>query len=100
MKDNLAAGRQRFGEFPRGVAGEEQCFHDGTIEIHDCQWIACAPSTTSWPGRTSKERVVVRGSGTVSASQWIRMRDYTVLDVGGEVQHLSMINSSYYGVFL
>ncbi|XVU20982.1 hypothetical protein ACQPZJ_27345 [Actinoplanes sp. CA-054009] len=75
------------------------------------------------PGRTSKERVVVRGSGTVKANQWIRLWDYTVLDVCGtitaigdgaydygliyaravhdiEVQHLTMKSSSYYGVFL
>lgn len=75
------------------------------------------------PGRTGKERVVVRGSGTVKANQWIRLWDYTVLDVCGtitatgdgaydygliyaravhdiEVQHLTIKSSSYYGVFL
>jgi hypothetical protein len=75
------------------------------------------------PGRTTKERVVVRGSGTVPANKWIRMRDYTVLDVCGtmtavgdgaydygliyaravhdfEIQHLTMKSSSYYGIFM
>ncbi|WP_149551616.1 hypothetical protein [Streptomyces marokkonensis] len=74
-------------------------------------------------GRTSKERVVVRGSGSVSAGSRISLPSYTVLDVCGtinvtgsgsgdqapvysrgtrdvEVQHLNVIGSPLYGVFL
>ncbi|MCI4141829.1 MULTISPECIES: hypothetical protein [Streptomyces] len=74
-------------------------------------------------GRTSKERVVVRGSGTVSAGSRISLPSYTVLDVCGtidvtgtgsgdqapvysrgtrdiEVQHLNVTGAPLYGVFL
>ncbi|MFF1273775.1 hypothetical protein ACFVZC_10260 [Streptomyces marokkonensis] len=74
-------------------------------------------------GRTSKERVVVRGSGSVSAGSRISLPSYTVLDVCGtidvtgsgsgdqapvysrgtrdvEVQHLNVTGSPLYGVFL
>ncbi|CAL9465112.1 hypothetical protein [Streptomyces sp. Tu 3180] len=75
------------------------------------------------PGRTSKERVVVRGSGSVSAGSRISLPSYTVLDVCGtinvtgsgsgdqapvysrgtrdiEVQHLSVTGAPLYGIFL
>ncbi|MFZ4154819.1 hypothetical protein [Streptomyces pseudogriseolus] len=74
-------------------------------------------------GRTSKERVVVRGSGTVSAGSRISLPSYTVLDVCGtidvtgtgsgdqapvysrgtrdvEVQHLNVTGAPLYGIFL
>ncbi|MDT6984897.1 hypothetical protein ACFOSY_01630 [Streptomyces lusitanus] len=73
--------------------------------------------------RTSKERVVVRGSGTVSAGSRISLPSYTVLDVCGtidvtgtgsgdqapvysrgtrdiEVQHLNVTGAPLYGIFL
>ncbi|MFE0549851.1 hypothetical protein ACFW3A_10440 [Streptomyces pilosus] len=75
------------------------------------------------PGRTSKERVVVRGSGSISAGSRISLPSYTVLDVCGtihvtgsgsgdqapvysrstrdiEVQHLDVTGAPLYGVFL
>ncbi|GGX32011.1 hypothetical protein GCM10010297_61920 [Streptomyces malachitofuscus] len=75
------------------------------------------------PGRTSKERVVVRGSGSLSAGSRISLPSYTVLDVCGtidvtgsgsgdqapvysrgtrdiEVQHLNVTGAPLYGVFL
>ncbi|WP_327718834.1 hypothetical protein OG381_28130 [Streptomyces sp. NBC_00490] len=74
-------------------------------------------------GRTTKERVVVRGSGSMSAGSRISLPSYTVLDVCGtidvtgtgsgdqapvysrgtrdiEVQHLNLTGSPLYGVFL
>ncbi|WP_431994086.1 hypothetical protein [Streptomyces griseoflavus] len=74
-------------------------------------------------GRTSKERVVVRGSGSISAGSRISLPSYTVLDVCGtinvtgsgtgdqapvysrgtrdiEVQHLNVTGAPLYGVFL
>ncbi|MCP3766495.1 MULTISPECIES: hypothetical protein [unclassified Streptomyces] len=74
-------------------------------------------------GRTSKERVVVRGSGSISANSRISLPSYTVLDVCGtinvtgsgsgdqapvysrgtrdvEVQNLSVTGAPLYGVFL
>ncbi|MBQ1094794.1 hypothetical protein KBY55_01420 [Streptomyces sp. b94] len=82
---------------------------------------AAVNSLTS--GRTAKERVVVRGSGTVSAGSRISLPSYTVLDVCGtidvtgsgsgdqapvysrgtrdvEVQHLSVTGRPLYGVFM
>ncbi|MFI8088044.1 hypothetical protein ACIF9R_06965 [Streptomyces sp. NPDC086080] len=82
---------------------------------------AAISSLTS--GRTSKERVVVRGSGSVSAGSRISLPSYTVLDVCGtidvtgsgsgdqapvysrgtrdiEVQHLNVTGAPLYGVFL
>lgn len=82
---------------------------------------AAVNSLTS--GRTAKERVVVRGSGSMSAGSRISLPSYTVLDVCGtinvtgtgsgdqapvysrgtrdiEVQHLSLTGSPLYGVFL
>ncbi len=73
--------------------------------------------------RTSKERVVVRGSGSVSAGSRISLPSYTVLDVCGtidvtgtgsgdqapvysrgtraiEVQHLNGTGAPLYGIFL
>ncbi|MFF9660780.1 hypothetical protein ACF1FY_01615 [Streptomyces althioticus] len=73
--------------------------------------------------RTSKERVVVRGSGSVSAGSRISLPSYTVLDVCGtidvtgtgsgdqapvysrgtrdiEVQHLGVTGAPLYGIFL
>ncbi len=73
--------------------------------------------------RTSKERVVVRGSGTMSAGSRISLPSYTVLDVCGtinvtgsgsgdqapvysrgtrdiEVQHLNVTGAPLYGIFL
>ena len=75
------------------------------------------------PGRTTKERVVVRGSGDVSAGSRLSLPSYTTLDVCGtinvtgsgsgdmapvyargrtdiEVQHLSVTGTPVYGVFL
>ncbi|MEU6162215.1 hypothetical protein [Streptomyces sp. NPDC047130] len=75
------------------------------------------------PGRTAKERVVVRGSGSMSAGSRISLPSYTVLDVCGtinvtgsgtgdqapvysrgtrdiEVQHLNVTGAPLYGVFL
>ncbi|MEW1869271.1 hypothetical protein AB0420_14210 [Streptomyces caelestis] len=75
------------------------------------------------PGRTSKERVVVRGSGSVSAGSRISLPSYTALDVCGtidvtgsgsgdqapvysrgtrdiEVQHLDVTGAPLYGIFL
>ncbi|GGW32870.1 hypothetical protein [Streptomyces griseoloalbus] len=74
-------------------------------------------------GRTSKERVVVRGSGSISAGSRISLPSYTVLDVCGtinvtgsgsgdqapvysrgtrdiEVQHLNVTGAPLYGIFL
>ncbi|MGW4108288.1 hypothetical protein [Streptomyces sp. NPDC004976] len=74
-------------------------------------------------GRTGKERVVVRGSGSVSAGSRISLPSYTVLDVCGtihvtgsgsgdqapvysrgtrdiEVQHLNVTGAPLYGIFL
>ncbi|MFE0804816.1 hypothetical protein [Streptomyces sp. NPDC058812] len=82
---------------------------------------AAVNSLTS--GRTAKERVVVRGSGTVSAGSRISLPSYTVLDVCGtidvtgsgsgdqapvysrgtrdvEVQHLNVTGRPLYGVFM
>ncbi|MEV5316290.1 hypothetical protein AB0K92_01225 [Streptomyces sp. NPDC052687] len=74
-------------------------------------------------GRTAKERVVVRGSGSMPAGSRISLPSYTVLDVCGtinvtgtgsgdqapvysrgtrdiEVQHLNVTGTPLYGVFL
>lgn len=74
-------------------------------------------------GRTAKERVVVRGSGSMSAASRISLPSYTTLDVCGtinvtgsgtgdqapvysrgtrdiEVQHLNLTGTPLYGVFL
>ncbi len=74
-------------------------------------------------GRTAKERVVVRGSGSMSAGSRISLPSYTTLDVCGtinvtgtgsgdqapvysrgtrdiEVQHLNLTGAPLYGVFL
>ncbi|MEV1084497.1 hypothetical protein AB0I98_40890 [Streptomyces sp. NPDC050211] len=74
-------------------------------------------------GRTSKERVVVRGSGSISAGSRVSLPSYTVLDVCGtinvtgsgsgdqapvyargardiEVQHLTLTGAPLYGVFM
>lgn len=74
-------------------------------------------------GRTSKERVVVRGSGSISAGTRVSLPSYTVLDVCGtinvtgsgsgdqapvyargvrdiEVQHLNVTGAPLYGIFL
>ncbi|MGW0911814.1 hypothetical protein ACWD1Z_08700 [Streptomyces sp. NPDC002784] len=74
-------------------------------------------------GRTSKERVVVRGSGSISAGSRVSLPSYTVLDVCGtinvtgsgsgdqapvyargvrdiEVQHLNVTGTPLYGIFL
>ncbi|TCB98491.1 hypothetical protein E0H26_08935 [Micromonospora zingiberis] len=74
-------------------------------------------------GRTSKQRVVVRGSGSISAGSRISLPSYTTIDVCGtinvtgtgsgdqapiysrgttqvEVQNLSVTGSPLYGVFL
>lgn len=82
---------------------------------------AAVNSLTS--GRTAKERVVVRGSGSMSAGSRISLPSYTVLDVCGtinvtgsgsgdqapvysrgtrdvEVQHLNVTGSPLYGIFL
>lgn len=74
-------------------------------------------------GRTSKQRVVVQGSGTVSAGSRLSLASYTVLDVCGtinvtgsgsgdyapvyargvrdvEVQHLKLTGAPLYGIFM
>ncbi|PRX96732.1 hypothetical protein [Allonocardiopsis opalescens] len=74
-------------------------------------------------GRTSKERVVVRGSGSMSAGSRLSLPSYTVLDVCGtinvtgsgsgdqapvyargvrdiEVQHLTLTGTPLYGIFM
>lgn len=74
-------------------------------------------------GRASKQRVVVRGSGTVSAGSRLSLPSYTVLDVCGtinvsgsgsgdqapvysrgtrdvEVQHLTLTGAPLYGIFM
>jgi hypothetical protein len=74
-------------------------------------------------GRTSKQRVVVRGSGSVSAGSRISLPSYTAIDVCGtinvtgsgsgdqapiysrgttqiEVQHLNLTGSPLYGIFM
>ncbi|MDP4502146.1 right-handed parallel beta-helix repeat-containing protein [Nonomuraea turcica] len=74
-------------------------------------------------GRTSKQRVVVRGSGTMSAGSRLSLPSYTVLDVCGtvnvtgsgsgdqavvyargvrdvEVQHLTVTGAPLYGIFV
>ncbi|MEX3100772.1 MULTISPECIES: hypothetical protein [unclassified Streptomyces] len=73
--------------------------------------------------RTSKERVVVRGSGNIAANSRVSLPSYTVLDVCGtinvtgggsgdqapvysrgtrdiEIQHLNLTGSPLYGIFL
>ncbi|TDC26338.1 right-handed parallel beta-helix repeat-containing protein [Streptomyces sp. 8K308] len=75
------------------------------------------------PGRTSKQRVVVRGSGSVPANQSLDLPSYTVLDVCGtinytgsmaanqapirtqnttdvEVQNVSITGAPYFGIFV
>ncbi|MEI5521098.1 hypothetical protein WB401_11935 [Streptomyces brasiliscabiei] len=82
---------------------------------------AAVNSLTS--GRTSKERVVVRGSGSIGAGSRVSLPSYTVLDVCGtidvtgtgsgdqapvysrgtrdiEVQHLNLTGAPLYGIFL
>ncbi|QOV36211.1 hypothetical protein IM697_40415 [Streptomyces ferrugineus] len=82
---------------------------------------AAVGSLTS--GRTAKERVVVRGSGSMSAGSRISLPSYTVLDVCGtinvtgsgsgdqapvysrgtrdvEVQHLNLTGGPLYGIFM
>ncbi|MGW0823060.1 hypothetical protein [Streptomyces sp. NPDC002845] len=82
---------------------------------------AAVNSLTS--GRTSKERVVVRGSGSISAGSRVSLPSYTVLDVCGtinvtgsgsgdqapvyargvrdiEVQHLNLTGAPLYGIFM
>jgi hypothetical protein len=82
---------------------------------------AAVGSLTS--GRTSKERVVVRGSGSMSAGSRISLPSYTTLDVCGtinvtgtgsgdqapvysrgtrdvEVQHLNVTGTPLYGIFM
>ncbi|MEH1013980.1 RICIN domain-containing protein [Micromonospora sp. CPCC 206060] len=74
-------------------------------------------------GRTSKQRVVVRGSGSISAGSRISLPSYTTIDVCGtinvsgsgtgdqapiysrgttqvEVQHLTVTGTPLYGIFL
>ncbi|MBO4206205.1 RICIN domain-containing protein [Micromonospora echinofusca] len=74
-------------------------------------------------GRTSKQRVVVRGSGSISAGSRISLPSYTTIDVCGtinvtgsgtgdqapiysrgttqiEVQHLTVTGAPLYGIFL
>jgi hypothetical protein len=74
-------------------------------------------------GRTAKERVVVRGDGSISAGSRISLRSFTVLDVCGtinvtgsgsgdqapvyargvrdiEVQHLRVTGTPLYGIFM
>ncbi|MEV4414663.1 RICIN domain-containing protein [Catellatospora sp. NPDC049609] len=74
-------------------------------------------------GRTAKQRVVVRGSGSMSANARISLPSYTVLDVCGtinvtgsgsgdqapiysrgttqvEVQHLNVTGTPLYGIFM
>ncbi|GAA3990287.1 RICIN domain-containing protein [Thermobifida alba] len=75
------------------------------------------------PGRTHKERVVVRGSGTMSAGSSLDLPSYTVLDVCGtidvtgspsanhaavrirnahdvEVPHITVTGNPYFGIFV
>ncbi|PZM96989.1 MAG: hypothetical protein DIU79_03670 [Actinobacteria bacterium] len=75
------------------------------------------------PGRRVKERVVVRGSGTIPANQSLDLPSFTVLDVCGtvhvtgtiganhavvrarnvtdiEVQNLSVTGNVYFGIFI
>jgi hypothetical protein len=75
------------------------------------------------PGRTSKQRVVVRGSGSMSAGARISLPSYTTIDVCGtinvtgtgsvdyapiysrgtsnvEVQHLNVTGTPVYGIFM
>lgn len=82
---------------------------------------AAVNSLTS--GRTAKERVVVRGSGSIGAGSRVSLPSYTVLDVCGtinvtgtgsgdqapvysrgtrdiEVQHLNLTGTPLYGIFL
>jgi hypothetical protein len=74
-------------------------------------------------GRTAKQRVVVRGSGSISANSRISLPSYTTIDVCGtinvtgsgsgdqapiysrgttqvEVQHLNVTGSPLYGIFM
>jgi hypothetical protein len=82
---------------------------------------AAVNSLTS--GRTSKERVVVRGSGSIGAGSRVSLPSYTTLDVCGtinvtgsgsgdqapvyargvrdiEVQHLNLTGAPLYGIFM
>ncbi|MET8978245.1 hypothetical protein ABZX85_21785 [Streptomyces sp. NPDC004539] len=108
--------------------------------LNGSTWTARRGSTVSYTGtdmraamqaavnsltanRTSKERVVVRGSGNIGAGSRVSLPSYTVLDVCGtinvtgsgsgdqapvysrgtrdiEVQHLTLTGSPLYGVFL
>lgn len=75
------------------------------------------------PQRTSKQRVVVRGSGTMPASTKLRMPSFTILDVCGtidavgpgardtapifargvtdiEIRHLKVTGTPMYGIFM
>jgi hypothetical protein len=93
--------------------------HTGT----DLRAAVQAAVNSLMPGRTAKERVVVRGSGSMPAGSRISLPSYTVLDVCGtidvtgsgtgdqapvysrgtrdvEVQHLNLTGTPLYGVFL
>ncbi|MEV8595746.1 hypothetical protein [Streptomyces sp. NPDC052012] len=93
--------------------------HTGT----DMRAAVQAAISSLTPGRTAKERVVVRGSGSISAGSRISLPSYTTLDVCGtidvtgtgtgdqapvysrgtrdiEVQHLNVTGAPLYGVFL
>ncbi len=74
------------------------------------------------PGRNTKERVVVRGSGSISANQSLDLPSYTIIDICGtinvegspggdnavirgrnvtevEVQHIKVTGAPYFGIF-
>ncbi|MEU4215833.1 hypothetical protein [Actinoplanes sp. NPDC026623] len=84
---------------------------------------AVQAAVSSLPARTSKQNVVVRGSGSVSANSRISLPSYTLLDVCGtinvtgsgsgdqapvysrgthdvEIAHLNVTGAPLYGIFL
>ncbi|QNP74307.1 hypothetical protein IAG44_35865 [Streptomyces roseirectus] len=137
----LLTGGLAFAHSPtaRAAACGEGAYQAEAV-LNGSTWTARRGSTVSYTGtdmraamqaavnsltanRTSKERVVVRGSGSIGAGSRVSLPSYTVLDVCGtinvtgsgsgdqapvysrgtrdiEVQHLNLTGSPLYGVFL
>ncbi|MGC5663572.1 RICIN domain-containing protein [Micromonospora sp. WMMD723] len=108
------------------LAGGTWTVRNGATTVHtgtDLRAAVQAAVNSLTAGRTSKQRVVVRGSGSMSANSRISLPSYTTLDVCGtinvtgtgsgdqapvysrgttqvEVQHLTLTGTPLYGVFL
>ncbi|MGC4807893.1 RICIN domain-containing protein [Micromonospora sp. DT233] len=108
------------------LSGSTWTARNGGATVHtgtDMRAAVQAAVNSLTAGRTSKQRVVVRGSGTVSAGSRISLPSYTAIDVCGtinvtgsgsgdqapiysrgttqvEVQHLWVTGAPLYGIFL